>query len=541
MSIPTGTTNVGIGTTAPISKLQVTGATTSSGILISNSTSSLNIGTIANHATWQGSGSSDDFVVSGYGARNLIIGTNGAERMRITSAGNVGIGTASPTALLHVSGQVTATGFTGTLDGILGSGTPAAATVTQLTSGGVIVSDTDSTDDLGTTGVRWANLFVDAITATDQITATGFTGTLDGILGSGAAAAATTTTLDTSGVVNLNLITDSTSSTSGALIIDGGVGVAKKLFVGTDFDVSGNSVIDGTALVTGVATFGDDVVSDTDSTDDLGTTGVRWANLFVDGITATDQITATGFTGTLDGILGSGAAAAATVTTLTTSGIVSVDDTTTSTSGTTGSIHTDGGLGVAGTAFVAGAATVGGASQFNSTVTVGVDDTGYDVKFFGATASRYMLWDESADSLRLTDNTALTFGDSGSDLTINHDGSNSFITDGGMEHFIFKALVEYLFVLVMAVKILLDSQMMVRPHFITIILPGSQQRQLALLVQGITSLSMTRVLMPPLDHISILVETLPLPLTVMEWELFVSLGITMLGKPLITHQCTLLI
>ena len=123
------------------------------------------------------------------------------------------------------------------------------------THGGNVVSDTDSTDDLGTTSVRWANLFVDGITATDQITATGFTGTLDGILGSGTAAAATVTTLDTSGVVNLNLTTDSSSSTSGALIIDGGVGIAKKLYVGTDFDVSGNAVIDGTALTTGVHTF----------------------------------------------------------------------------------------------------------------------------------------------------------------------------------------------------------------------------------------------------------------------------------------------
>jgi hypothetical protein len=35
------------------------------------------------------------------------------------------------------------------------------------------------------------------------------------------------------------------------------------------------------------------------------------------------------------------------------------------------------------------------------TVTVGVDDTGHDVKFFGATASKYMLWDESADTLEV--------------------------------------------------------------------------------------------------------------------------------------------
>jgi len=34
-------------------------------------------------------------------------------------------------------------------------------------------------------------------------------------------------------------------------------------------------------------------------------------------------------------------------------------------------------------------------------VSVGVDDTGYDVKFFGDTASAYMLWDASADDLIL--------------------------------------------------------------------------------------------------------------------------------------------
>ena len=35
------------------------------------------------------------------------------------------------------------------------------------------------------------------------------------------------------------------------------------------------------------------------------------------------------------------------------------------------------------------------------TVTVGVDGTGHDVTFYGDTASSYMLWDESADSLLL--------------------------------------------------------------------------------------------------------------------------------------------
>ena len=49
----------------------------------------------------------------------------------------------------------------------------------------------------------------------------------------------------------------------------------------------------------------------------------------------------------------------------------------------------------------AGANTLTGATTFSNTVTVGVNDTGYDVKFFGATSGAYMLWDESDDDLKL--------------------------------------------------------------------------------------------------------------------------------------------
>ena len=47
----------------------------------------------------------------------------------------------------------------------------------------------------------------------------------------------------------------------------------------------------------------------------------------------------------------------------------------------------------------------GSALQCTATLTVGVDDTGHDVKFFGATASSHMLWDESADALNLVAST----------------------------------------------------------------------------------------------------------------------------------------
>ena len=88
----------------------------------------------------------------------------GADNIGLSLGGSKRVDFAAATT--GFTGQVTATGFTGTLDGILGSGTPAAATVASLTSGGVVVSDTDSTDDLGTTGVRWRKLWVDDIQTT---------------------------------------------------------------------------------------------------------------------------------------------------------------------------------------------------------------------------------------------------------------------------------------------------------------------------------------------------------------------------------------
>ena len=98
------------------------------------------------------------------------------------------------------------------------------------------------------------------------------------------------------------------------------------------------------------------------------------------------------------------------------SNFIKTNATTNSTSNTTGAITTAGGLGVASSAVVGGDLTVftdsdlksttnldvvdiDGATQIDGAVTVGVDDTGYDVKFFGATADRSLLWDESENEL----------------------------------------------------------------------------------------------------------------------------------------------
>ena len=57
-------------------------------------------------------------------------------------------------------------------------------------------------------------------------------------------------------------------------------------------------------------------------------------------------------------------------------------------------LASDGKLGI-------GIATPASLIDVRGTVKVGVDDTGYDVKFFGASAGAFMLYDESADTLEI--------------------------------------------------------------------------------------------------------------------------------------------
>ncbi len=74
------------------------------------------------------------------------------------------------------------------------------------------------------------------------------------------------------------------------------------------------------------------------------------------------------------------------------------------------------------------AVDIDGAVQIDGATTFGVNDTGVDVKMFGATSGSFLLWDESADSLLLTDSTPIKIGDA-QDMTLYHDGSNSYITN----------------------------------------------------------------------------------------------------------------
>ncbi len=114
--------NVGIGTTSPAQRLHVVNSASAETIplRISNDIAGIAIATAG--AQFVAHGVEFARIVGGqnqdntFADGNLRFFTRGsesvAERMRITSAGNVGIGTTSPSTALQVSGTITTTGLT---------------------------------------------------------------------------------------------------------------------------------------------------------------------------------------------------------------------------------------------------------------------------------------------------------------------------------------------------------------------------------------------------------------------------------------------
>ena len=226
----------------------------------------------------QGSGAN----VTVQNGKNAIIYCDGAGSGAVVynALADIQVGTLEVTGVAAIDGALTA----------------AAATVTQLTSGGDILSDTDSTDSIGSSAVRWAGTWTDAINGVTSPTAQ-------------------YTSAEETKLAGIEASADVTDATNVASALSNGVAAL------TSGEVTQLANI-GTAAIS-AAEWGY-VAASTQAYDSADHTKLNGIEALADVTDATNvlaglvgqEAVATGFTGTLDGVLGGGTPAAATVTTI---------------------------------------------------------------------------------------------------------------------------------------------------------------------------------------------------------------------------------
>jgi len=189
------------------------------------------------------------------------IGTAGAVLKVDNTNSRIGIGTTNPQAMLQVGTGVSVYGDVGIVsctvvraNTLYGSG----ANLTSLPTGTTITVADESSDTTcfpsfftAATGdlapKTGSNLTFNS--SSGALTATSVAGNIVGGTVSGS-------TGTFSGVVNVDDTTDSTSATSGSLIVDGGLGVAKNVYIGAGLSVAGTltyedvTSVDSVGLIT---------------------------------------------------------------------------------------------------------------------------------------------------------------------------------------------------------------------------------------------------------------------------------------------------
>ena len=463
---PTGTVTLNPGTTSSIDNMSIGATTRSSGAFTTLAANN----TVSFTSTTESSSSTGGAVIISGGvgvAKNLNVGGSLTVNSTTTFTGSVttnGVVNLNP-ANANVSIAPTGTGIVtinpgsvGTLDNVtIGASTARAATFTTLTAtGNTNLNGNNSTISISPTGSGYVTINPTALGSIDNMTVgatTASTGrfttltattsanfspsgtitlnpttasSIDNMsIGTTTRSTGAFTTLASNGATTFTAGTSSSSTTSGSVVVTGGVGVSENLYVGGTINAGAATFtnITNSGLTAGRVTFAgtSGLLSDSSTltfasgTLTVGTSVVAGgvtvgtANITLTGgnITGSANITATGtiqaatikdttltsgrityattggeltdsasltFNGTTltaGGFTTSGSlsAAATTITTLGASGVVTVTNTTESTSTSDGSIVTSGGVGIAKNLNVGGSVAITGNLTVNGTTT----------------------------------------------------------------------------------------------------------------------------------------------------------------------------
>lgn len=264
----------------------------------------------------------------------------------ITSVKNVtGDGTGDLSGFVNL----TATGDVDAANATLSGLTTTDTLLISSTVDGNIVPTTNGTQFLGSPIKKWNTVYVGTISA-DTVNSTAFTGIFTGTLNGGVVGNVSgnvTGNLDGdligSPTVTVTSNENSISTTTGAFVVEGGLGVAMDTFIGGDLTVTGT--LSAAGLDVGFDAIGESIIPDTNNAYNLGasTTGL-WANVYA---TTFNGDLVGDVTGDLDGDL---------VKTTT----VNVTNTTGATSSTTGALVVSGGVGIDENLFVGQSVTIAG-------------------------------------------------------------------------------------------------------------------------------------------------------------------------------------
>ena len=247
--------------------------------------------------------------------------------------------------------------------------------------------------------------------------------------------ALTGTTGTFSGAVNVDATTDSTSATSGALIVDGGLGVAKNVYIGAGLSVAGTLTYEDVTNVDSVGLI--TAKSGVNITGGQLQVGVAYS------VGAAGVCTAAGFVGPLTGNVTGNSATATEATNVT--AVSNASNTAyrvpfLSADTGTAAVYTDTNSGITynpstnllssgsieATITTAAQTNITSLGSLSSLAVTGTTTLNDDLVLAGA--SYNVSWDKSANYLQFADNAKAVYG-AGADLQLYHDGSHSYVSN----------------------------------------------------------------------------------------------------------------